>query len=205
MEYCHLYRNILYPEDAMNKQEAIDILRDRFAEQQQQVADIDPRITEYFEDLCTHSYAEKDMPEDWHNVYELLGAIKFLRLMRTYDFNHRRVRQILRLREGEWVKESTGRWRHISGGLKQPGTNGQQVFRWQPFQVFIIASVFGFYAWVNTNVREEDKQQLLDTEKVVDGYIWDYRRLCIDYTCFMPRKTDKTGLSAFIQVVFFLL
>ena len=35
--------------------------------------------------------------------------------------------------------------------------------------------------------------------------IYDLRRLCTDYTFYAPRKTDKTGLSAFIQVVFFLL
>ena len=37
------------------------------------------------------------------------------------------------------------------------------------------------------------------------GKIYDLRRLCQDYSFFAPRKTDKTGLSAFIQVVFFLL
>ena len=35
--------------------------------------------------------------------------------------------------------------------------------------------------------------------------IYDLRRLCTDFTFFAPRKTDKTGLSAFIQIVFFLL
>ena len=35
--------------------------------------------------------------------------------------------------------------------------------------------------------------------------IFDLRRLCTDFTFYAPRKTDKTGLSAFIQVVFFLL
>jgi phage terminase large subunit-like protein len=38
-----------------------------------------------------------------------------------------------------------------------------------------------------------------------NGKIYDLRRLCNDFTFFAPRKTDKTGLSAFIQVVFFLL
>lgn len=35
--------------------------------------------------------------------------------------------------------------------------------------------------------------------------IYDLRRLCTDFTFYAPRKTDKTGLSAFIQIVFFLL
>jgi phage terminase large subunit-like protein len=40
---------------------------------------------------------------------------------------------------------------------------------------------------------------------VRNGRIYDHRRLCTDFTYFAPRKSDKTGLAAFIQVVFFLL
>lgn len=181
---------------------AIDLLKTRYEGKADTLNAIDPRLDEYFRDLIAHSNADPDSPDDHHNVYELLGAAKFLRMLDTYNFNRRKVQTVIRLREGEWRREGR-RWRHISGGLKCPGTSGAQVYRWQPFQVFVLASVFGFYTWVNTKVRAEDKAELLPTERERDGYIWDYRRVCTDFTYFGPRKTDKTGLAAYIQFVFF--
>ncbi len=185
------------------KLHALTILRLRYAQQREQVASIEPRLAEYFDHLCANAGPEPERP-DLHNIYEVLGAVKFLRLLRTYDINMKKVRQVVRLREGEWQQDGHGRWRHVSGGLKQPGTNGAQYYRWQPFQVFILASVFGFSAWVDTQNSESDRS-LLPTERVTpDGTIEDLRRLCTDFTMYCPRKVDKTGISAYIQVVFFL-
>lgn len=147
------------------KQKAIDILRRRYDEQRQQVADIEPRLTDYFVDLCTHSSVVHDDPEDRHNLYEILDAIKFLRLLRTYEFNHKKVAQVIRLREGQWQQSPDGRWHHLGGGLRQPGTQGAEVFRWQPFQIFVLASVFGFQAWIDTQLYEGDRE-LRDTERL---------------------------------------
>lgn len=192
--------------DQQRKLEAVKVLRRRYEEQRQQVADIEPRLSEYFDHLCSNVSATPDDPHDQHNVYEVLQGVRFLRMLRTYDFNHKKVRQVVRLREGEWVKESTGRWRYISGGLKLPGTSGARVYRWEPFQVYVLATVFGFYAWMNTQVEAGSKSELLPTEcERDDGWVWDYRRMVSEYDFFGPRKTDKTGLSAYIQVVFFLL
>lgn len=113
-----------------------------------------------------------------------------------------KVQTVIRLREGEWRREGK-RWRHVSGGLKCPGTSGAQVYRWQPFQVFVLASVYGFYSWVDTRVSADERAELLPTERVKDGTVWDYRRVCTDFTYFGPRKTDKTGLAAYIQFEFF--
>lgn len=180
------------------KQQAVDILGRRLKNQRQTVAGIEPRLEEYFIDLWAN-------PND-HNGYEILCAVKFLRLLRTYEFNHKKVRQVIRLREGEWQQDRQGTWRHVRGGISQPGTSGPMVYRWQPFQVFVLASVFGFRAWIDTQLMQGDKAELLPTERITDdGHIEDLRRLCTDFTFFAPRKTDKTGLSAFIQVVFFLL
>lgn len=178
-----------------DKLNAVDILAERYHWMAAKVAEIEPRLAEYFDGLIHH-------PE-LHNTYEILGAVKFLRLLRTYEFNHKKVRQVIRLREGEW-QQVNGRWQHISGGIPCPGTHGATVYRWEPFQIFVLASVFGFRTWVNTENMEGDRD-LLPTERVDGGYIWDLRRLCTDFTFFAPRKTDKTGLSAFIQVVFFLM
>ena len=185
------------------KQAAIDLLKDRLDGKESMLAEIDDRLLYYFADLCANSSADPDDANDQHNVYELLGAAKFLRMLDTYRFNRRKVQTVIRLREGEWRQDEQGRWQHVSGGLKCPGTSGAQVYRWQPFQVFVLASVFGFYDWVDTKVSARDKAELLPTERVRDGYIWDYRRVCTDFTYFGPRKTDKTGLAAYIQFVFF--
>ena len=190
-------------EQQQQKQRAIDLLRSRYEGKADTLTDIDPRLRDYYEDMLAHSSSDPDSDDDHHNVYEILGAAKFLRMLDTYTFNKKKVQTVIRLREGEWRQDGQGRWRHISGGLKCPGTSGAQVYRWQPFQVFVLASVFGFYDWVNTKVRAEDKAELLPTERIRDGYVWDYRRVCTDFTYFGPRKTDKTGLAAYIQFVFF--
>lgn len=184
------------------KAEAIALLRRRVEGKWQQLADIDQRLADYFDDLVNNVSADPDDANDLHNVYEVLGAAKFLRLLDTYPFNIRKVQTLIRLREGEWRRDGRT-WRHVSGGLKCPGTSGAQVYRWQPFQVFVLASVFGFMSWVNTQIEAGTKPQLLPTERERDGFVWDYRRLCTDFTYFAPRKTDKTGLAAYIQLVFF--
>ena len=159
---------------------------------------IDTRLDDYFMGIVKH-------PE-LHNGYEILCAVKFLRLLRTYEFNERRVQQIIKLREGEWQKDERGRWHHVRGGIKCPGTDTAHVYRWQPFQVFVLASVFGFHAWFDTGVQAIDKPELLLTERErEDGMVEDFRRLCNYFVLYTPRKTDKTGMSAFIQVVFFLM
>lgn len=179
------------------KNTAHDILCKRLAEQQQDVADIEPRLLTYFNGLRDEL--------DSHNGWEILCGVKFLRLLRTYDFNHRKVKQVIRLREGEWEQNGSGMWRHVKGGIACPGTSHVQVYRWEPFQVFVLASVFGFRAWIDTQITTDDRQELLPTERLNGNRIEDLRRLCTDFTFYAPRKTDKTGLSAFIQVVFFLL
>ena len=192
------------------KTHALMILRARYVEQRDRVASIDERLREYFDSLCivgeVETDADPDDPQPLHSVYEILGAIKFLRLLRTYPFSTKKVQAVIKLREGEW-KHDGKHWRHVSGGIRCPGTGGAQVYRWQPFQVFVLASVFGFHTWIDTHMTESEKADLLTTERVnpKTKHIEDRRRLCTDFTFYAPRKTDKTGLSAFIQVVFFLL
>ena len=180
------------------KQKAHGILVQHLGGQLEQLADVDARLSEYFIGLADH-------PEE-HNGYEILCGVKFLRLMRTYTYDTERVQTIISLREGEWQQDERGRWKWVKGGIRCPGTDTSHVYRWQPFQVFVLASVFGFKAWFNTEVRAIDKASLLPTERErEDGYVEDLRRLCNYFVLYTPRKTDKTGMSAFIQVVFFLM
>lgn len=182
-----------------DKQKAHQLLARRYKEVSKAVTAIEPRLGDYFDGLI----AEPDI----HNGYELLCAVKFLRLLRTYEFNERKVRQVLRLREGEWRINGKGRWQYVSGGIKQPLTSGDAVLRWEPFQVFVLASIYGPHAWIDTQLTEDDRDKLLLTERInpETGHIEDFRRLCTDYTFYGPRKVDKTGISAFIAQEHFML
>ena len=191
-------------EQQQQKQQAIDLLENRYRGMENACEEIDPRLRQYFEDLLANSSSVIDDPNDRHGMYELLGAAKFLRLLGTYNFNTKKVQTVLRLREGEWRKVGKT-YRHISGGLKCPGISGGEVYRWQPFQVFCLASIYGFYAWVNTQVEAGTKSQLLRTERERNGWIYDYRRLCTDFTLTGSRKIDKTGLGGFIGSEFMVL
>ena len=180
------------------KLQAIDILNQRYSQLSYAVAAIEPRLVVYYQDIV-------DYP-DLHNGYEILCAIRFLRLLRTYEYNERLVQQIIHLREGDWQRDERGRWLYLRGGIKCPGTDTAHVYRWQPFQVFVLASVFGFHTWFDTGVRAIDKPELLLSERErEDGYVEDFRRLCNYFVLYTPRKTDKTGMSAYIQLVFFLM
>ena len=162
------------------------------------ITQIDHRLYEYYCGLA-------DEP-NMHNGYEILGGCKYIRLDNTYEFDEELVKQIIQLREGEWTQDERARWQHVRGGIKCPGTDTAHIYRWQPFQVFTLASVFGFHTWFNTEVRSIDKPELLLTERErEDGFVEDFRRLCNYFILYTPRKTDKTGMSAYIQVVFFLM
>ena len=186
------------------KQEAIDLLRKRLTpDVRRQLADVDDRLLSYFDDCAEHSSNVFADENDRHSMWELLCAAKFLRMFRTYHFNTKQVQYFIKLREGIWQREGKA-WRYVSGGLKLPSNSGAKVYRWQPFQVFVLATVFGFFAWVNTHVEAGTKDELLDTEREKDGFIWDFRRMISEFILYGPRKIDKTGLSSFIQLVFFL-
>lgn len=163
--------------------------------------EIDPRLNDYYHDLANHSEGE----DDRHNLYELLGAMKLLRLMRTYEVDISKVQQVIRLREGEWHKEGD-MWVYDSGGLLLPGTRGLTHYRWEPFQIFVLTAMYGVRGWIDTEVMAGSRQ-LLPSERVnvENNHIEDLRRLCTDFTFFAPRKTDKTGLSAYNNFLFFML
>lgn len=178
------------------KQQAHALLSERLTEQHQQVTDIEPRLAAYLDDLTEHPEA--------HNGNELLGAIKFLRLLRTYETDIETFRDVVYKYEGIWQQTDGGMWHHMEGGLKHPGTTGPTFYRLQPFQVFVLAAMFCLKAWVNTE-NEAGSRELLPTERIgEDGMIYDLRRLCTEFTLFTPRKTAKTQLSAFIQFWYFM-
>jgi phage terminase large subunit-like protein len=138
-----------------------------------------------------------------HNAYEILGALKFLRLLNTYEQDIETFRDVIYKYEGIW-EQRDGIWHHVEGGLKHPGTTGPRYYRLQPFQVFVLASMFLLKVWINTEA-EVGSRGMMNTERPnPDGYIEDLRRLCTEFTLYTPRKTAKTQLSAFIQFWYFM-
>ena len=186
------------------KQQAHGLLAERFDEQQLSVFRIEERLGMYMQGLVNNP--------DHHNAYEILGALKFLRLLTTYEQDIKTFRDVIYKYEGVW-EQRDGIWHHVEGGLKHPGTTGPTYYRLQPFQVFVLASMFLLKAHINTEA-EAGSRELLPTEYVnLEGewplndrklYIYDLRRLCTEFTFFTPRKTAKTQLSAFIQFWYFM-
>lgn len=177
-----------------DKKAALRLFGDYLEEQWDEVMAIEPRLGYYLRDLW---YQDK-----YHNTYEILGAVKFLRLLRTYEKDIDTFHDVVYKYEGEWT-ECDGEWEHVSGGLKHPGTTGPTYYRLQPFQVFVLASMFLIKAWIDTETKAGTRATL-PTEIVKDGKIFDLRRLCTEFTLFTPRKTAKTQLSAFVQFWFFM-
>ena len=81
---------------------------------------IDPRLLKYFKSLIADPVA--------HNVYELLGAVKFLRLLESYSYDTAAAQNFMTFYEF----------------LKFSGQNGRQSYRLTPVQVFQFASIMGF-------------------------------------------------------------
>ena len=176
------------------KLKALRMLTGRKQMQYDQLTQIEPRLAAYYNDLCTH-------PE-FHNGNELLGALKLLRLLRTYVLDLDTFRDVILDYEGIW-RDNGGMWEHVEGGLKHPGTTGPTYYRLQPFQVFMTAAIFALKAWIPTETKAGSRA-LLPTEEVRDGMIYDLRRLCTEFTDFTPRKTAKTQYGGFIGCEFFM-
>ena len=186
------------------KERAIDMLRELVPQMRQELSEYDERLAIYYEDLCQNSSTDPDDVHDYHNLYELLAALKLLRLMQKYERDVAKVRMVIHLREGDWHKEN-GIWYHDSGGLQMPGSAGPTYYRWMNFQIFVLTAIYGLKAWVDTEVPNGTRQLLPTEREGRGGTIEDLRRLCIDFTFFAPRKTDKTGLSAWNNFIFFML
>lgn len=142
------------------KAKAVDLLRENVgACSAALLMHIEPRLLDYIDGLI-------DEPQ-YHNAYEVLGAVKFMRLLRTYETDIETFRDVIYKYEGIWEKGDDGVWRHMEGGLRHPGTTGPTYYRLQGFQIFVLASMFLFKAWINTEA-EAGTRELLPTEKIME-------------------------------------
>ena len=133
-----------------------------------------------------------------HNVWEILGGVRFLRIFRQYPFNATKVKRILRLYEGEWKDGE-----YVDGGLLFSGLRGRTHYQLTPIQVFMLAGAYGPHHWVNTEAKVGSRKLLPTERPCEDGYIYDLRRLTTEAVFFIPRKFGKTTLGAFFQFVGF--
>lgn len=171
------------------KQDALDCLQMEVRYFGERLKAVDGRLFEFIDGVATNE-------PDTHNLYEVLGVLKFLRVFATYPFDVQRVQTVLRHYEGRWTENH--QYIEGSGGLKFSGLQGRRHYQLTPIQVYMLTLPFGPHRWVDTGASAGSRG-LLPTEEVRDGRIWDLRRLVTEVIYFIPRKFCKTTMGAFFQ------
>ena len=169
------------------KQRCVDELVEALSRYRERLDEIDHRLVEYIEDALSNNASHA-------NIYELLGIRKTLRLMDSYDMDVPRVHRTLRAIEGVWQGG-----RHQKGGLKFSTPRGSQHVRLMPFQVWMLFEIYAFKVDVDMERTYHDGDQLLPSEKVRDGRVWDTRRLTQEAHWFLTRKSGKTELGGAVD------
>ena len=147
----------------------------------------DERLMIYIEDAISNNASHA-------NLYELLGIRKELRLMSSYDLDPERVKRSLRAIEGQWQGG-----RHVKGGLRFSTPRGSQHVRLMPFQAWLIFEIYAYKVDVPMEREYHEGDQLLPTEWVRDGMVWDTRRLTQESHWFLTRKSGKTELGGAVD------
>lgn len=128
----------------------------------------DTRLYDYIKSVA-------DCP-DAHNLYEILGVLRFLEFMRRYTFRWDKVRRFVRLYES----------------LKFSGPHGRQRYKLTPLQLFQFASILGFYTWMDMGPAAAGDNRITETRRVISGRVEELLRLTRRAILFVPRKFSKT-------------
>ena len=148
---------------------------------------IDTRLLTYIDDAISNNASHA-------NLMELLGIRKEMRLMDSYDLDPERVKRSLRAIEGQWQGG-----RHVKGGLRFDTPRGNMHVRLMPFQVWLIFEIYAYKVDVSMERTYHEGDQLLPTEWVRDGEVWDTRRLTQEAHWFLTRKSGKTELGGAVD------
>ena len=175
------------------KAQCLSDIREALPRYAERLNECDERLMQYIEDAISNNASHA-------NFYELLGIRKELRLMDSYDMDIPRVQRTLRAIEGRWENG-----KHVKGGLKFSTPRGAMHVRLMPFQAWLIWCIYAFKVDVSMEREYHEGDQLLPTEWVKDGIVWDTRRLTQESHWFLTRKSGKTELGAavdFVEVCF---
>ena len=175
------------------KAQCLSDIREALPRYADRLNECDERLMAYIEDAISNNASHA-------NFYELLGIRKELRLMDSYALDIARVQRTLRAIEGRWENG-----KHVKGGLKFSTPRGAMHVRLMPFQAWLIWCIYAFKVDVPMEREYHDGDQLLPTEWVKDGEVWDTRRLTQESHWFLTRKSGKTELGAavdFVEVCF---
>lgn len=176
-----------------NKAQCLSDIREALPRYAEMLNECDERLMQYIEDAISNNASHA-------NYYELLGIRKELRLMDSYALDIPRVQRTLRAIEGKWENG-----RHVKGGLKFSTPRGAMHVRLMPFQTWLIWCIYAYKVDVSMEREYHEGDQLLPTEWVKDGDVWDTRRLRQEAHWFLTRKSGKTELGAavdFVEVCF---
>ena len=176
-----------------NKAQCLSDIREALPRYAERLNECDERLMQYIEDAISNNASHS-------NYYELLGIRKELRLMDSYALDILRVQRTLRAIEGRWENG-----RHVKGGLKFSTPRGAMHVRLMPFQTWLIWCIYAYKVDVSMEREYHEGDQLLPTEWVKDGEVWDTRRLRQEAHWFLTRKSGKTELGAavdFVEVCF---
>lgn len=116
---------------------------------------------------------------DDHNLYEILGVLRFFDFLDKYTFKPREVKKFYNFYEA----------------IKFSGTGGRQRYKLTPVQCFQFANIYGFYHDVDIEKKVTDETGL---EKVIIEK--EERRVIRDAYIFVPRKFSKTTQTAAMAV-----
>ena len=147
---------------------------------------IDDRLVAYVEDAISENGSHA-------NLYELLGIRKVFRLISSYKIDINRVKRSIRAIEGQWKNG-----KHVKGGLKFDTPRGNQYVQLMLYQVWCVFGIYGFNVDVDME-RNYAGEELLPTEWVNGGRVWDTRRLTTECHLFQTRKSGKTEFGAAID------
>ena len=169
------------------KQRCVDELVEALPNYVNRLTAFDERLVPYVEDALSNNASHA-------GIYELLGIRKEFRLLDSYELDVARVHRTLRAIEGVW-KDG----RHQKGGLKFSTPRGSQHVRLMPFQVWMLFEIYAFKVDVDMERTYHDGDQLLPSEWVKDGWVWDTRRLTQEAHWFLTRKSGKTELGGAVD------
>lgn len=173
----------------IQKAQCLCDITDALPHYRKQLDRIDGRLTDYIADAISDQAAHA-------NIYELLGIRKVLRLMDSYDVDVERVRLAIRAIEGVWQNG-----KHIRGGLKFDTPRGNRHVRLMPYQVWCLFGIYGFTTEVDMERDYHKGDELLPSELVRGGRVYDRRRLTTECHLFQTRKSGKTEFGAAIDFV----